>query len=149
MIKIRRAKIGDVDAMTDVIFRSKQSNGYDDVFMEACREELRVTAANLGRAEFWVAEDGAICGCVALTIDGEIGEVENFFVDPDRQRQGIGRILWDQVMARVRAANVTRLVLDADPTAVPFYEAMGFVVIGETPSGSIKGRMLPLMEMRL
>lgn len=149
MIKIRRAKIGDAERMTNVIFRSKQSNGYDDAFMEACREELRVTADSLKQAEYWVAEDSAICGCVALAIDGERGEVENFFVDPDRQRQGIGQILWDQVMARVNTANVTRLVLDADPAAVPFYEAMGFVIIGQTPSGSINGRMLPLMELTL
>lgn len=149
MIKIRRAKTSDVDMMTDVIFRSKQANGYDDAFMEACRDELRVTTDSLKQAEYWVAEDSSICGCVALAIDGACGEIENFFVDPDRQRQGIGRILWDQVMSQVRAANVTRLVLDADPTAVPFYEAMGFRMIGETPSGSIKGRMLPLMEMRL
>ncbi len=120
MIKIRRAKTSDVNAMTDVIFRSKQANGYDDAFMEACREELRVTTTCLERAEFWVAVDGSICGCVALAIDGACGEIEKFFVDPDRQRQGIGRILWDQVMSRAQGANVTRLVLDADPTAVPF-----------------------------
>lgn len=139
----------DVEAMTDVIFRSKQANGYDGAFMEACREELRVTTASLGRAEYWVAVDGSVCGCVALAIDSACGEIENFFVDPDCHRQGIGRVLWDQVMSRVQDTNITRLVLDADPAAVPFYKAMGFVVIGETPSGSIKGRMLPLMEMHL
>ena len=36
--------------------------------------------------------------------------------------------------------------LDADPHAVGFYEHMGAKVIGEAPSGSIPGRMLPRME---
>lgn len=36
-----------------------------------------------------------------------------------------------------------------DPDAVPFYEAMGARHAGAVPSGSIPGRMLPLMELRL
>lgn len=36
-----------------------------------------------------------------------------------------------------------------DPFAVAFYEAMGMRITGESPSGSIPGRMLPRMERRL
>lgn len=37
----------------------------------------------------------------------------------------------------------------ADAFAVAFYEAMGMRITGESPSGSIPGRMLPRMERRL
>ena len=146
---IRRANETDIDALTDLIFRSKASNGYDAAFMEACRDELSVTAEKLEAAVYWVAEENGLAGCVALSMDGTAGVVENFFVDPDRQRQGVGRQLWDLVRARAVEMGAERLVLDADPNAVQFYEAMGFIVVGETPSGSIPGRVLPLMELRL
>nr|WP_211354784.1 hypothetical protein [Stackebrandtia albiflava] len=38
---------------------------------------------------------------------------------------------------------------DADPGAEPFYRRMGAVRIGEAPSGSVPGRVLPRMTVRL
>ena len=146
---IRRAAPTDIDALTDLIFRSKASNGYDAAFMESCREELRVTADKLASAEYWVADQQGPVGCFAIVVNGQEAEVENFFVDPDLQRQGIGRQLWAKIQSRVKDFGCNRLVLDADPNAVPFYSAMGFTTIGESPSGSIPGRMLPHMELRL
>ena len=35
--QIRKATVDDTALMTDLIFRSKASNGYDAAFMEACR----------------------------------------------------------------------------------------------------------------
>lgn len=148
-MNIRRATPTDAIALTDLIFRSKASNGYDAAFMESCREELRVTVGKLNAAEYWVADRNSLAGCVALVINGAVAEVENFFVDPNYQRQGIGRKLWDIAKARAAEAGCDRMVLDADPEAVPFYEAMGFKTIGESPSGSIPGRMLPLMQLQL
>lgn len=145
-IRVRRADTGDVVAMTDIAFRSKQSNGYSDAFMEACRDELRVTEESLEVAMYWVAEREAICGLVALT---QAGEVHAFFIDPDLKRQGIGRKLWSVVLAQAEASGMTALRLDADPEAVPFYESLGFLVIGTTPSGSIPGRELPLMALEI
>lgn len=148
-IEIRRARPEEAAALTDLSLRSKRSNGYDEAFMEACREELTVTASRLAAGEFWVAEADGLRGCVCLAADLEAGsgEVEAFFVDPDWQRRGVGRLLWLKVLERARSKGLARLHLDADPAAVPFYEAMGFRVMGEAPSGSIEGRMLPRMEL--
>ena len=41
--ELRRAVAGDANALSDLSFRSKASNGYDADFMDACREELAVT----------------------------------------------------------------------------------------------------------
>ena len=38
-------------------------------------------------------------------------------------------------------------VVEADPGAVPFYLRMGCRVIGSVASGSIPGRILPLLAM--
>ena len=98
--------------------------------------------------EFWkaIGQEGQLVGMVCLEPDGEDGEVGHFFVAPDAKRMGVGRMLWQHMEARAGALRVRRLHLDADPFAVPFYEAMGMRVVGEAPSGSIPGRMLPRME---
>ena len=149
-IKIRRARLDEADMLTDISMRSKRSNGYDDAFMECCREELAVTAARMGEGEYWVAEADRVCGLICLKVveDGE-GQVHAVFVDPDFQRRGVGRLLWAKLIERAEALGMKGLHLDADPAAVPFYRAMGFEVVGEVPSGSIEGRMLPRMATKL
>jgi len=38
-------------------------------------------------------------------------------------------------------------MIDADPNAEGFYLKMGAERVGESPSGSIPGRMLPLLQV--
>ena len=42
-----------------------------------------------------------------------------------------------------RAFGATELYIEADPFAAAFYERMGAVRVGEVPSASIPGRVLP------
>ena len=148
-LSIRRARPSDAADLTDLIYASKRSNGYGDTFMAACAEELRVTPDLLQTQNIWVTEDEKLLGCVALEVDGTEGEITKFFVHPDAKRRGVGRQLWQTALTEARNAGLTRLVLDADPEAVAFYQAMGFRTIGQSPSGSIPGRFLPLMAMDL
>jgi len=150
-LTIRPARVEDADLLTDLVLRSKQSNGYDDAFMAACVAELAVTPQVLEEEQYWVAEDDGLAGCAALLTDpsGKSGEVTAFFTDPARKRQGIGRKLWERFADAARSAGVKTLRLDADPAAVPFYQAIGFEVVGEVPSGSIPGRSLPHMTRTL
>lgn len=143
-VVIRKALPSEADAISQLIFRSKRSNGYDDAFMDACRTELTVSKADLA-GDFWVAEQNGILGCACL----KNGEVITFFVAPESKRQGVGRALWARLLARAQQLGMKNLQLDADPAAVPFYQSMGFEVVGEVPSGSIAGRMLPLMSRKI
>lgn len=150
-IDLRRARTDEAGELTELSMRSKRSNGYDEAFMKACREELTVTAERMTAGEYWVAETDEICGCVCLLTNAHspVGEIHAFFIDPTWKRRGIGRMLWQKVVERARAKELSILCLDADPAAVSFYQAMGCQIVGNTPSGSIKGRMLPRMEKRL
>lgn len=150
-VHIRPARPEDAPLMTDLVIRSKQSNGYDDAFMAACRDELSITADQFEARAFWVAEDDGLCGVVGLTADrgSPSGEVCSFFVDPDCKRKGVGRLLWRALVVYAAANGLTSFRLDADPAAVPFYEALGFRTVGYVPSGSIAGRTLPHMEIDL
>lgn len=147
-MKLRRAREEDAPALTTLVYASKQSNGYDDAFMAACVDELRVTPDDIATTHFLLAEEapGTPLGCASLTPQGEI---RAFFIHPDHKRRGLGRKLWAGIMAAAKAQNLTRLTLDADPASMPFYRAMGFEMIAEVPSGSIPGRVLPKMALSL
>lgn len=148
-IIIRPARPLEAGQLTELSLRSKQSNDYNDEFMDACREELTVTPERIEGNEYWVAEADHICGCACLsrsTVDHS-GEVHAFFIEPAHQRQGIGTLLWDALLQRVQQRGLTQLFLDADPFATAFYESLGFEKICETPSGPIAKRMIPRMRL--
>lgn len=150
-VTIRRAKTDEAQILTDLTMRAKQSNGYDDAFMEACRQELTVTASHIVEAEYWVAETDVIAGIVCLA-QGQCsseGEVHSFFIDPQWQRQGLGRLLWNKISERAQQKLFNTIQLAADPAAVPFYQSLGFTITHYVPSGSIQGRLLPHMEISL
>lgn len=67
------------------------------------------------------------------------------FVEPQVIGQGIGRLLFEHTIAAGRELGFAQLTIDADPNAEPFYRSMGAVRIGNVPSGSILGRVLPQM----
>lgn len=149
---IRPARHADKNALTVLCMRSKQSNGYDDAFMAACEEELRVRDSWISEDDFWVAEafDGALVGCIRLSSDTAAGgELETCFVAPDYKGKGVGRALFQALESRAKTIGLRHIELDADPFAEAFYARMGFVTTGRSPSGSIPGRTLPRMRMEL
>lgn len=146
----RRARTDECAALSDLALRSKALWGYDAAFIAACVPELTVRPEPVRAGDVWVAEDGAgVAGFVAVDGEGRTLEVDLLYVEPERVRSGVGRALWGcaERLAVARAADV--IVLDADPHAVCFYEAMGMTIVGQTPSGSIPGRMLPRMKKRV
>ena len=151
ILNIRLATASDCVALTDVCFRSKQSYGYDDVFMEASREELRVVDETLNEMTLWLAEDDfVVLGCAALQQDtsGQ-SEVLLFFVDPNVQGRGVGRMLWTVVFKNAHERKLSTLVLFSDPAAVGIYAKLGFNEDCDGPSRSIPGRMLPKMQFSI
>lgn len=149
-LQFRRAMPDDAGALSDLAFRSKASNGYDAAFMEACRAELRYSATTMAAGEAWLAMTGGeLAGFIDVRLQDGVAEVFAMFVEPGLKRRGAGEALWRQVELIARRVGVDTVMLDADPAAVPFYEAMGCTVVGEAPSGPIPGRMLPRMRKTL
>jgi GNAT superfamily N-acetyltransferase len=124
--------------------------GYDQAFIESCRAELTFSPEDVARRHLVVAELG---GLVAgfYTLDGKppAGELGNMWVTPSKIGTGLGRVMWHDAMAAAAAAGFEYLDIDAEPNAEGFYRKMGAQRIGETPSASIPGRMLPLMRARV
>jgi GNAT superfamily N-acetyltransferase len=147
---IRAARADEAEVLSELAIRSKAHWGYDEAFLAACRDELVVQASEVETLRTRVAEqDGHILGFATLEGTPPEGALGMLFIDPDAIGQGIGRRLFEHATAAAAGLGFERLTIDADPNAEPFYLAMGAIQIGATPSGSIPGRMLPLLAITI
>ncbi|MEH6726665.1 MAG: GNAT family N-acetyltransferase [Hyphomicrobiales bacterium] len=141
---LRAPKPSECELLSDLCLRSKAHWGYDPAFLAACRDELSLTEDSLQNSQIVVGEiDGQISGLAQLDPTVPTGALEKLFVAPEFIGQGVGRLLFDWVVTTARATGITSFTIDGDPNSVAFYLKMGAIQTGSTPSGSIKGRMLP------
>ncbi|SDY14110.1 N-acetylglutamate synthase, GNAT family [Micromonospora pattaloongensis] len=148
MILFRAARTDEAEQLTELALRSKSHWGYDEVFLEACRAELTLRPEELAARRIVVAElAGRVLGFYGVEGAPPHGELGHLWIDPASIGTGMGRRLWEHAMGTARAAGFTRLMIEAEPYAEGFYLAMGAVRVGETPSGSVPGRVLPLLHV--
>jgi predicted N-acetyltransferase YhbS len=153
MISIRAARPEDADALSALCHRSKAHWGYDAEFMRASKAALTITADRIaqGRALVAVDDDGKLLGVATatpLTAQGDF-DLGHLFVEPDAIGTGVGEKLFAAIVVLLKRERARRLVIEADPNARAFYERMGAVHVGEAPSDSIPGRMLPLLAFAI
>jgi GNAT superfamily N-acetyltransferase len=143
--------VSEVEALTELSLRSKAHWGYDDDFVAACREELTVRPEHVETHRLVVAAPTmttppvGFYGLVGTTDDD--AELSALFVEPEVIGTGVGRLLFDDAVRVARSIGVRQFRIEADPFAAGFYEHMGAISTGVTPSHSIPGRSLPVYVM--
>ncbi len=149
-LTIRAPTIDELSDLSDLCFRSKAVWGYDVEFMDACRAELSFEPRDLELTPIAVAEHyGKPIGVAQVkVVDGE-ADLLKLFVEPSALRSGTGKALLVWATDVAKKLGATRLTIDADPDAAPFYRRMGAYDVGQAPSGSVSGRMLPKLVMKL
>ena len=73
-------------------------------------------------------EESQVVGFAELEPNGHI---DRFYVSADHQGRGIGRRLFDAVLAHAAHSRLDKLVVEASITARPFFAAMGFETLAE------------------
>jgi len=68
-------------------------------------------------------------GTARMTPGGKIGRMA---VLKEWRDKGVGSQLLEEMIAVARAANVSQVVLDAQHSAIPFYQRFGFTVISDS-----------------
>ncbi|WP_377267302.1 GNAT family N-acetyltransferase [Peterkaempfera sp. SMS 1(5)a] len=150
MVSVRAAVAAEAGLLTELALRSKAHWGYDEAFLASCRAELTVTAPELPTRRARVAaEGGRILGFTTLEGDPPEGEVGMCFVAPEAMGRGVGRLLFRAMLQEAASLGFRRLEIASDPHAEAFYLAMGAVRTGSTPSGSIPGRVLPVLSCQV
>jgi GNAT superfamily N-acetyltransferase len=147
---IRAPTIEELVSLSELCLRSKAVWGYNEEFLEACRSELSFDQRDLLLTPIAVAERcGKLVGVAQVKVRGNQADLLKLFIEPSSLRRGVGRTLlaWATNVATEKGA--TRLIIDSDPGAAPFYRRMGAYDVGEAPSGSIPGRMLPKLAINL
>jgi GNAT superfamily N-acetyltransferase len=144
--RIRPARPGEEEALTELAVRSKGHWGHDAAFLERARGELTVRPGDLERWVVRVAErDGEVVGFSA--VDAAAGELEMLFVEPVAIGTGAGGALLRDALAQAAHAGLDELLIESDPDAEPFYRAAGAEPCGTRISSST-GRELPLLRIR-
>ena len=88
--------------------------------------------------------DGDVAGFATARDLGAALELIDLFVDPPFMRLGAGHALVQDARAQALEAGRPHLVVTANPHALDFYEAEGFVAVGE-----VETRFGPGSRMRL
>lgn len=147
---IRTPTIEELAGLSELCLRSKAVWGYDKAFLEACRSELSFDERDLQVTPIAVVvRDGKLIGVVQVKVTGDQADLLKLFVEPSALGCGIGGALLAWATNIARSNGAARLIIESDPNAAPFYRRMGAHDVGHAPSGSIPGRMLPKLAIKL
>lgn len=128
---IRLGTPADYPAAAAVYRRASLSNAGDRANLLAHPEHLVLAPGALVEGRTHVAEeDGSVVGFATWSDAGPAVELEDLFVDPGWTRRGIATALVNRVADVLRARGVPCLEVTANPEALGFYRAVGFVEIG-------------------
>jgi GNAT superfamily N-acetyltransferase len=142
---VRAAVAGDVAALQGVFRRASLHNAGDRDVLLAHPEVLVWSGEAIAGGRVRVAvEDGAVVGfATTVPIDGGL-ELEDLFVAPERMRRGIARRLIEDLLELARTEAVEHVWVTANPHAMAFYTAVGFL-----PDGTAPTRFGPAPRLRL
>ena len=147
---IRAPASEELPALSELCMRSKAVWGYDADFMAACLKELTFVPDDLVSSRIAVAARGeSVLGVAQVRMVGRDADLQKLFVEPSALRGGVGKALFDWAIDAAHEMGASRMIIEADPDAAPFYRSFGARDIGHAPSGSIAGRMLPKLALDL
>ena len=149
-LTFRLARDEECQALSDLMLQSKAHWDYDADFIEACREDLTITPDWLRLNAGYVAERaGEVVGFFGILMEDETAHVEHFFVARHAIGSGVGGLMWAEYIRQARQRGARRVEIQSEPKAEAFYQSVGAVTYGASPSTVFPGRMLPLMELTL
>jgi GNAT superfamily N-acetyltransferase len=127
-LSVRDAVPADRDAVQRLFRLASLSNDGDRDNLLANPDALVFSDVAITEQRTRVATDvDAVVVGFATTAEGAGGlELEDLFVAPDQMRQGVGRALVLDIVARAQQAGIERIEVTANRHALAFYDAVGF-----------------------
>jgi GNAT superfamily N-acetyltransferase len=137
-LELRAGSPTDAQAIADLI-ASFQHELTDDPSGAGAEQYLASVSARAEREYLASARYRYLLACAGAELAGFIAirdgsHLFHLFIDRAHQRQGIARLLWDRALSELCAPGADgALTVNASPSAVPVYQALGFA-----PAGSIQ-----------
>lgn len=150
-MKIRQAKIGDSETLSQIAFTAKSFWNYPESWLNLWKDALTITPEFIEKHKVYLAEsDGKILGFYALILDGEKVQLEHLWISPEHIGGGIGKKLMADAIEKAKSLGAVFVEIEAEPNAEGFYQKQGAVIVGESKS-EIEGqpRILPIMRIKL
>ena len=148
-MRIREGTEGDFERLRAIAVEAKAHWGYDRALVEEWAHDGDFEPESLRRRLLYVAEeDGRPVGWAALIPRGEVGWLEDLWVDPAWIGRGLGRALFEHVAAAARERGARRLEWEAEPNAHGFYERMGAAYLRDSEETEW-GRVLEVVGVEL
>ncbi|OZD01872.1 GNAT family N-acetyltransferase [Rhodococcus sp. 06-235-1A] len=136
---VRRARIGDVDALVELraeMFRSMGSNADGQLWRTHAFDWFVARLDDADYGIFVVDHNGAVVACAMgavrdaapspLSPDGRDVLISNVCTAPDARGNGFGRGAFEAVMAWARETGIARAELMATPSGLGIYQRNGF-----------------------
>lgn len=148
-VKIRPAQADEARRLREIAHAAKGHWGYDPTLVRDWALTLDFRLDAIPDRELFVAElDGSAVGLASIQLPGPTVVLEDLWIDPPAMGRGLGSRLVRHAADRARQLGATRLIWEAEPNAIEFYERLGARQVGESEPG-VWGRRLPLMALEL
>jgi len=144
---VRDAAPGDEPTLARLFRRASLSNPGDRAALLAHPDALDLPEdlVNRGRTRVAMLPYGTVVGFASTrpTHEGVL-ELDDLFVDPDWMRRGVARELVLRLVAEASHDRAWRLEVTANPHALDFYQAVGFVIDGRADTEFASGHRMHL-----
>ena len=148
-MRIRSGREDDFERLREIAVEAKAHWGYDRARVEEWALAGDFEPESLRERLLYVAEtEGRPVGWAALIPRGEIGWLEDLWVDPAWIGRGLGRRLFERVAAEARQRGARRLEWEAEPNASGFYEHLGAAYVRDSEETEW-GRVLEVLGLDL
>jgi GNAT superfamily N-acetyltransferase len=129
---IRPANPSERGALEALQMRASLGNAGDRDALLAHPDAIDIPLEQIAAGRVFVLERSEVIAGFSAIMPREDGdtELDALFVDPDIQRQGIGRLLVEHCAKVARLAGSTTLHVVGNPHAQKFYLACGFKLVG-------------------
>lgn len=144
---IRLGVPADLPAASGVYRSASLSNAGDRDNLLAHPQYLVLGPEGLAEGRTYVAdEEGSLVGFATWIEADGIFELEDLFVDPGWRRRGIAIALVNRIEQVLRARGAERLEVTANPHAMGFYRAAGFIdcAVADTVFGAAPRMVLAI-----
>lgn len=125
-VVIRSGKPNEGARLKEIAIAAKGFWGYEPDRVRQWADAGDFSPQRLGRLIVFVAEsEGRAIGWSSLIRRGDVGWLEDLWIEPEWIGKGIGAVLFRHTAAHARELGATRLEWEAEPNAIGFYEKMG------------------------